>query len=174
MGAEKTAYLCVYDYGQGGAWYLVEASSPEEIMKSLPFLKAYRTRPEWMSEEEELRYRRDCEEQGLRWDIANPPEYLLEKVEEARRIRRYGLLAILPEGALELLPWLIIFLISPAGLALGSRHAAFLALPLILGPLAIKVALSLPGFRLITIPLVFASGVEIVYALGKLLLRLFF
>jgi len=38
-----------------------------------PEFIVFETRPEWMTEEEELEFRSDCERIGYRWDINKPP-----------------------------------------------------------------------------------------------------
>lgn len=46
------SYLVVYDYGQGGLWAFVIASSPEEITSRYPAVTVWDEPPSWMSEEE--------------------------------------------------------------------------------------------------------------------------
>lgn len=70
----KKTYLVVYDYGQGGVWFLLDARSVSEIQKKWPFFKAYKDRPEWMSPDEKLRYVERCKETEFQWDIDNDPE----------------------------------------------------------------------------------------------------
>ncbi|MFI4999207.1 MAG: hypothetical protein ACHQK9_04950 [Reyranellales bacterium] len=46
----KSRYLFVYDYGTGGVWGIMHASSKEEIKRKYPKLKIVDGRPSWMSD----------------------------------------------------------------------------------------------------------------------------
>ena len=78
------SYLAVYDYGQGGIWLLLEASSVMEAQAAFPQLKVFETRPEWMSEADETAYRERCERQGLCWNVRSPPTGWLKQLVEQR------------------------------------------------------------------------------------------
>lgn len=55
MGADRTMkreFLTLYDYGQGGVWTLLLASSEEEITAKYPELKVATKPPGNMSQEE--------------------------------------------------------------------------------------------------------------------------
>ena len=86
---EKKPLLAVYDYGMGGVWLLIDACSPAEIESKYPYLAAYETRPEWMSPEDEKQYRRDCVEQGMRWDIDAPPDGWLDELDRSKARERH-------------------------------------------------------------------------------------
>ena len=45
-------YLVVYDYGMGGLWAYVIASSATEILDAFPELEVVHEQPEWMDDAE--------------------------------------------------------------------------------------------------------------------------
>jgi hypothetical protein len=45
---QKTRYLSVYDYGQGGIWLYLIARSPEEITAKYPELQVVSEHPDWL------------------------------------------------------------------------------------------------------------------------------
>ena len=45
-------YLVVYDYGMGGLWAYVIASSATQILDAFPELKVVHEQPEWMDDAE--------------------------------------------------------------------------------------------------------------------------
>ena len=47
-------FLTCYDYGGGGVWLLLEAPSREAAQDAYPEFTVFETRPDWMTEEEEL------------------------------------------------------------------------------------------------------------------------
>ena len=51
----KQSFLVVHDYGAGGLWGIMSATSEEAISTKFPGLKVVRDRPSWMSDDE---YRR--------------------------------------------------------------------------------------------------------------------
>ena len=51
-GRLKRNYLVVYEYGQGGTWAFVAASSESQISVQFPELKIVATPPEWMTSKE--------------------------------------------------------------------------------------------------------------------------
>jgi hypothetical protein len=54
---EKSTFLCAYDYGMGGLWRFVRASSAQAITQRYPELQVMESRPSWMSETDEARIR---------------------------------------------------------------------------------------------------------------------
>lgn len=44
-------FLTVYDYGQGGIWYYINASSKKEITNVFPELEVVDREPDWFDEE---------------------------------------------------------------------------------------------------------------------------
>lgn len=69
-GTEK--FLVVYDYGQGGVWAFVRATSPDEIRRRFPELRVVTARPHWMSDELRLQI-----EETENHDLDEPPRGLL-------------------------------------------------------------------------------------------------
>ena len=67
------SYLTCYDYGTGGVWLLLEATSHEAAQRAYPNLIVFETRPEWMSDQDEIEYRADCERIGFHWNVEVPP-----------------------------------------------------------------------------------------------------
>ena len=51
MTEQRHSYLAVYDYGQGGVWALITASSETEIATKYPFITVVELRPAWMTDE---------------------------------------------------------------------------------------------------------------------------
>jgi len=47
----KQRYLVVYDYGMGGLWAYVVASSPAQIVHRFPELTVFESKPEWMADD---------------------------------------------------------------------------------------------------------------------------
>ena len=54
----KKPFLVVYDYGQGGVWAYVEASTRDDILRRFPELQVFDSPPSWMSTDEIARIRR--------------------------------------------------------------------------------------------------------------------
>ena len=50
-GTSKQEYWVVYDYGQGGLWASVSATSAHEIEQRFRQIKVFAERPEWMDDE---------------------------------------------------------------------------------------------------------------------------
>lgn len=50
--AMKKKYLTVYDYGTGGAWTYIMASSADEILNKYPRLKIVDPEPKWFTDED--------------------------------------------------------------------------------------------------------------------------
>lgn len=69
----KRPVLCVYDYGQGGIWLLIDAESSIQIQRKFQMLKAYDDRPMWMSDAQKAEFVSRCEDKGFHWDIDNEP-----------------------------------------------------------------------------------------------------
>ena len=80
------SFLSCYDYGTGGIWLLLDASSHEDAQSKYPWLQVFETRPEWMSEAQEREFRADCERLGQRWNVdCEPTGWLLKAKEEHLR-----------------------------------------------------------------------------------------
>ncbi|HVA14641.1 MAG TPA: hypothetical protein VNF99_15450 [Stellaceae bacterium] len=47
--ASKLTFLAVYNYGQGGVWFLIIARSKDEIAAKYPELTVVDARPQWMT-----------------------------------------------------------------------------------------------------------------------------
>jgi hypothetical protein len=75
---QKTKYLSVYDYGQGGVWLYLFARSPGEITKKYPELKVVTERPAWLRGEELRRV------EAMTFDIDDPPNGWLETLVRER------------------------------------------------------------------------------------------
>jgi hypothetical protein len=67
----KHTFLCVYDYGMGGIWMTIDASSANEIEKRFPDFKVIGDRPAWMTDDE---YERIAQESA--YDIDSPAGWL--------------------------------------------------------------------------------------------------
>lgn len=63
-------YLVVYDYGMGGIWAVVTASSKSDVEGAYPELVVVDERPDWVDDEE---YQRIKARSGFRFD--QPDEY---------------------------------------------------------------------------------------------------
>lgn len=48
---KKRNYLVAYDYGTGGAWAIIRASSKSEVLQKYPELRVYRWRPRFITKE---------------------------------------------------------------------------------------------------------------------------
>ncbi|MBL8515828.1 MAG: hypothetical protein JNM76_02570 [Betaproteobacteria bacterium] len=75
----KTEYLCVYDYGMGGVWFIVNARSTLEVESKLPGIVAFEDKPEWMAPEDKAALFSSCKRKGFRWDIDEEPSGWLKK-----------------------------------------------------------------------------------------------
>ena len=84
----KRPFLCVYDYGQGGVWLLIDARTPAEIQKAYPELKAFADRPDWMKETEKAEYVASIEKSGRHYDIDKEPDGWLKTLCEKRNESR--------------------------------------------------------------------------------------
>jgi hypothetical protein len=47
----KQRHLVVHDYGRGGLWAYVVASSPAEILERFPELTVFESKPDWMTDD---------------------------------------------------------------------------------------------------------------------------
>jgi hypothetical protein len=56
----KTAYLVLYDYESGGAWFFLLAESADQIGATFPKLTVMEQRPAWMDADEEERIRAEA------------------------------------------------------------------------------------------------------------------
>jgi hypothetical protein len=54
---KKQEYLVVYDYGQGGIWSFILATSLDQIRERFPELRVITEKPTWMTPEREERIR---------------------------------------------------------------------------------------------------------------------
>lgn len=72
----KKAFLVVYDYGQGGVWAYVRASSAADVRRRFPELEVVESPPQWMSSAEVERIRRT-----MTFDAENPRGWLRSVVE---------------------------------------------------------------------------------------------
>jgi hypothetical protein len=50
-------YLVCYDYGTGGVWLYVEATSAGEIVEKYRDLQVFETQPSWMTPQDDQRIR---------------------------------------------------------------------------------------------------------------------
>lgn len=66
-------FLTCYAYGQGGVWLLLEADTHGVAQAAYPGLTVLESRPDWMSEADEVEYRARCESIGFRWSASSPP-----------------------------------------------------------------------------------------------------
>ena len=78
----ENVYLAVYDYGQGGAWLLLDANSFEEAQAAFSAITVFETRPDWMSEADEAEYREASEQKGFRWSVHEAPTGWLKQLVE--------------------------------------------------------------------------------------------
>ena len=56
---EKKEFLAVYDYGMGGIWFVVSATSSEEVRSRFPFFKVFEKRPNFISQQEFIDIRKE-------------------------------------------------------------------------------------------------------------------
>ena len=49
----RSEFLVVYDYGGGGVWAFILATSEKEVVERYPDLRIVTDHPEWMKAEEE-------------------------------------------------------------------------------------------------------------------------
>jgi hypothetical protein len=72
----KRPFLAVNDYGMGGIWLYIDASSTAEVEQLYPELKVFSEPPDFLTPEELERI-----ESELHFDIDEPPrDYLAELV----------------------------------------------------------------------------------------------
>lgn len=81
----KKAFLVVHDYGQGGVWAYVRATSKEQIQRRLPGLEVVDRPPSWMTREDLARI-----EQRMTFDIDDAGRGLLGQLRRggSRRLRK--------------------------------------------------------------------------------------
>ena len=75
----KTSFLVVYDYGQGGVWAFVEATSKDDLLRRFPELQVFDSQPSWMSESEVTRIRRTST-----YDIDRPAGLLRDLIAQRK------------------------------------------------------------------------------------------
>lgn len=68
---EKKTFMVVYDYGQGGIWFLMDAYSKEDIEALRPEFVVYGddNLPSWMTPERREEFIANCEKKKYHWDI---------------------------------------------------------------------------------------------------------
>lgn len=76
----KRPFLCVYDYGQGGVWLLIDARASDEIERTFQMLKVFADRPQWMTETEKAEYITRIEKSGRHYDIDKEPSSWLKQL----------------------------------------------------------------------------------------------
>ncbi|MGI8426258.1 MAG: hypothetical protein ACR2FO_04105 [Actinomycetota bacterium] len=76
----KRRFLVVYDYGQGGVWAYLSASSASEIRLMYPELEVVRERPDWMKSGELLRIKAKDS-----YDLDEPADGLLADIIDRRK-----------------------------------------------------------------------------------------
>jgi hypothetical protein len=79
-----SSYLACYDYGEGGVWLLLDASSHAAAQSAFPKLKVFEARPEWMNEQQEVECRARWAESGFHWNIEAPSGWLQRHISEFR------------------------------------------------------------------------------------------
>jgi hypothetical protein len=80
----KRPFLCVYDYGQGGVWLLIDARTPVEIETTYPMLKVFADRPDWMKETEKAKCIASIEKSGQHYDVDEKPSGWLKQLCEKK------------------------------------------------------------------------------------------
>lgn len=64
----KRRFLTVYDYGQGGVWQYINASSADQITAKYPSLKVVNTEPQWL---------KDSKQSLREYDIDDAPDQVM-------------------------------------------------------------------------------------------------
>ncbi len=82
---QKT-FLCVYDYGMGGIWVLINAESKEQIIELYPELIVYDDKPDWMDQKQKQEFIDDCINNQMYWNIEQPATGWLKSLVEGRKI----------------------------------------------------------------------------------------
>jgi hypothetical protein len=80
--AVKRRFLVVYDYGQGGVWAFVLATSANAIVERFPELQVIDEIPRWM--DDDLRRKLESETQ----DVDEPRDGLLADLVKMKKGRR--------------------------------------------------------------------------------------
>lgn len=72
---KKKTFMVIYDGGQGGVWFLMDAYSKEDIENLRPEFFAYDNEhlPVWMTSERKKEFLEYCKEQKHHWDIDKEP-----------------------------------------------------------------------------------------------------
>ena len=78
------AFLTCYDYGTGGVWLLLDAPSQEAAQAAYPEFIVFRSRPDWMTEADEIEFRNTCDRVGYHWDISKPQTGWLKEFYERK------------------------------------------------------------------------------------------
>ncbi|MEO7567317.1 MAG: hypothetical protein ABIS49_11795 [Aestuariivirga sp.] len=61
MSSIKREFVAVYDYGQGGVWFLIIARSRQEIEGRFSFLKVFEEKPDIVTWEISNEFRQDID-----------------------------------------------------------------------------------------------------------------
>lgn len=83
---QKT-FLCVYDYGMGGIWVLINAESKEQIIELYPELIVYDDKPDWMDQKQKQEFVDDCVNNQMYWNIEQPATGWLKILVEGRKTK---------------------------------------------------------------------------------------
>lgn len=75
----KREFLAVYDYGMGGIWVIMRASTDQEITAKYPELSIMNKWPAWMTEAEYAQI-----SQTMLFDIDDPPTGWLQTLVQTR------------------------------------------------------------------------------------------
>lgn len=76
----KRSFLVVYDYGQGGVWAFINATSRAEIKRRFPEFEVFDKPPGWMSADVLARL-----SERMTFDIDDPRGWLADVVAERKR-----------------------------------------------------------------------------------------
>lgn len=68
---KKKTFMVIYDYGQGGVWFLMDAYSKEDIENLRPEFVVYDDEhmPSWMTSQKKHEFIEHCEKNKYHWDI---------------------------------------------------------------------------------------------------------
>ena len=82
-GKGKKTFLAVYDYGMGGVWLLIDATSKNQVEALYPELTVFEDRPDWMDPKRKKEFIKECMAAKRYWDIDDSPtEFLRNLIQE--------------------------------------------------------------------------------------------
>lgn len=80
------SFLTCYSYGMGGIWFLLKAPSYIQAKQAYPEFAVFETKPDWMTEEDEEKYRSYFIQKDRVWNVEIPPSgWFKGLVDEVRK-----------------------------------------------------------------------------------------